>query len=70
MPFPTFSMHVLREQFHKSKHDFVCMSTFYDLFIDPLRSYVCEYVELHFQEGEPLLCHGTTKRGTTICSTG
>ena len=28
-----------------------------------LRSYVCEYVELYFQEGEPLLCHGITKRG-------
>ena len=42
-----------------------------------LRSYVCEYVELYFQGGKPLLCHGTTKRGvqplhtakTMFCST-
>ena len=43
-----------------------------------LRSYVCEYVELYFQEGQPLLCHGTAKRGfqplhtakTTFYNTG
>ena len=43
-----------------------------------LRSYVCEYVELYFQGGQPLFCHGTAKRDfqplhtvtTTFCSTG